>query len=101
MTIGVIYDGGWWAHVSDYFRHDHPWRARISFQGLHDLIGQVLAAPGEQLDAHYVRARPPTPPAAFEGLGAGRHHPARRTAHRPDRAGRRCAVRHRRAGEHP
>ncbi|MFI7642329.1 NYN domain-containing protein [Nonomuraea sp. NPDC049400] len=66
MTIGVMYDGGWWAHVSGYFLHDHPWRARISFQGLHDVIRQALGDPQARVDAHYVRARPSTPAASFE-----------------------------------
>ncbi|MFI7643299.1 NYN domain-containing protein [Nonomuraea sp. NPDC049400] len=61
-----MWDGGWWAHVSGYLLHDHPWRARISFEGLHDVLRQALGDPQARVDAHCVRARPSTPAASFE-----------------------------------
>jgi PadR family transcriptional regulator len=27
VPIGVFYDGGWFAHVSDYYADHHPWHA--------------------------------------------------------------------------
>ena len=62
--IGIFYDGGFFAHVSDYYLHHHERRARISIQGLHGLIRHEVAS-CEQTDtrfchiveAHYFRGR--------------------------------------------
>ncbi len=73
VHLGVFYDGGWFAHVSGYFAHHHPWRARISLQGLHDAlrwhIHSVIAAPLANCvltEAHYVRGRSVTPSRSFD-----------------------------------
>jgi hypothetical protein len=75
IPIGVFYDGGWFAHVSDYYAHHHPWHARISLQGLHDVlrwhVHDVLGAPLEDCvvcEGHYVRGRSATPSRSFEGI---------------------------------
>ncbi|WP_202638937.1 NYN domain-containing protein [Bailinhaonella thermotolerans] len=76
MRIGVVYDGGWWAHVSDYYAHVHPARGRISFQGLHDLLRWHLGHRDAEVEAHYVRARS-APSRAFDAIldtaGVRRH----------------------------
>ncbi len=84
VPIGVFYDGGWFAHVSDYYAHHHPWHARISLQGLHDILRWHLhAVTGAPLadcvvaEAHYVRGRSATPSRSFERIlqqaGVERH----------------------------
>jgi NYN domain len=73
VNLGVSYDGGWFAHVSSYFAHRHPWRARIALQGLHDAlrwhIHSVTALPLADCvlaEAHYVRGRSVTPSRSFD-----------------------------------
>jgi uncharacterized LabA/DUF88 family protein len=73
VHLGVFYDGGWFAHVSDYFAHYHPWRARIALQGLHDAlrwhIHSVTSVPLADCvltEAHYVRGRSVTPSRSFD-----------------------------------
>jgi uncharacterized LabA/DUF88 family protein len=84
VHLGVFYDGGWFAHVSSYFAHHHPWQARIALQGLHDAlrwhIHSVTAMPLTSCvlaEAHYVRGRTATPSRSFdhvlEQAGVNRH----------------------------
>ena len=62
--IGIFYDGGYFAHVSDYYLYHHEKQARISIQGLHALIRDEVGK-AEQSDprycqiveAHYFRGR--------------------------------------------
>ena len=75
LPLGVFYDGGWFAHVSDYYAIRHPWRARIALQGLHDALRWHLhTVTGTPLagctlaEAHYVRARSATPSRAFDQI---------------------------------
>ena len=50
--IGIFYDGGFFAHVSDYYLYHHERRARISIQGLHAFIRDEVGS-REQTDARY------------------------------------------------
>lgn len=50
--IGVFYDGGFFSHVSNYYRYHHERKARISIQGLHELIRDEVGR-HEQTDARY------------------------------------------------
>ena len=43
LRIGVFYDGGFFHHISNYYRYSHPRRQRISVPGLHEFI-RVKAA---------------------------------------------------------
>lgn len=59
--VGVFYDAGWWTTVTGYYRYHHPWRARITFTGIHDLItwwlersDAVDAGPWTVVEAHYI-----------------------------------------------
>ncbi len=52
--IAVFYDGGYFSHVSNYYLHHSERRARISIQGLHDLLREEVAS-REQTDARYCR----------------------------------------------
>ena len=62
--IGIFYDGGYFAHVSDFYLYNHERKARISIQGLHALIRDEVSS-REQTDvrycqiveAHYFRSR--------------------------------------------
>lgn len=58
LRIGVFYDGGFFHHISNYYRYSHPRRQRISVPGLHEFI-RVHAAECEGVDpscAHIVEA---------------------------------------------
>ena len=58
LRIGVFYDGGFFHHISNYYRYAHPRRQRISVPGLHEFI-RVKAAELEGRDptyAHIVEA---------------------------------------------
>ena len=75
VPIGVFYDGGWFAHLSDYYANHHPWHARIAFQGLHDVLRwHIHVVTGTPLadctlaEAHYVRGRSATPSRSFEHI---------------------------------
>ncbi len=64
LRIGVFYDGGFFHHISNYYRYSHPRRQRISVPGLHEFI-RVKAAELEGVDpayahvvdAHFFRGR--------------------------------------------
>ena len=62
--IGIFYDGGYFAHVSDFYLYNHEREARISIQGLHALIRdevskreQTDARRCQIVEAHYFRGR--------------------------------------------
>lgn len=64
--IGVFYDGNYFAHVSDYYRYHHERRARISMQGLHNLLCDEIGKHDQTdsrfcqiVEAHYFRGRFP------------------------------------------
>ena len=50
--IGIFYDGGYFAHVSDFYLYNHERKARISIHGLHALIRDEVST-REQTDARY------------------------------------------------
>lgn len=64
LRIGVFYDGGFFHHISNYYRYAHHRRQRISVPGLHEFI-RVKAAELEGVDpafvhivdAHFFRGR--------------------------------------------
>ena len=64
--IGVFYDGNYFSHVSDYYRYHHERRARISMQGLNDLLCDEIGKHDQTdsrfcqiVEAHYFRGRFP------------------------------------------
>ena len=71
--IGIFYDGSYFAHVSNYYLCHHERRARVSIQGLHELIRdevgqreQTDARYCQIVEAHYFRGR-------FSAADAKRH----------------------------
>lgn len=64
LRVGVFYDGGFFHHVSNYYRYVHPRGQRVSVSGLHEFI-RVHAAECEGVDpacshiveAHFFRGR--------------------------------------------
>lgn len=52
LRIGVFYDGGFFHHISNYYRYAHPRKQRISVPGLHEFI-RVHAAECEGVDPAY------------------------------------------------
>lgn len=64
LRIGVFYDGGFFHHISNYYRYAHPRKQRISIPGLHAFIRQraaefegVPARTSHIVDAHFFRGR--------------------------------------------
>ena len=64
VKIGIFYDGGFFHHISNYYRYAHPRKQRISIPGLHDYIRQRVAtlegiAPrcAHLVDSHFFRGR--------------------------------------------
>lgn len=64
--IGVFYDGGYFSHVSNYYRYDHERAARISIHGLHEFIRDEVSRQEQTnprycqiVEAHYFRGRFP------------------------------------------
>ena len=64
LRIGVFYDGGFFHHISNYYRYSHPRRQRISIAGLHEFIRQQVATAegvdkkyAQIVDAHLFRGR--------------------------------------------
>ncbi|MCD6304154.1 MAG: NYN domain-containing protein [Planctomycetes bacterium] len=62
--IGVFYDGGYFAVVSDYYRFHHARRQRLSIGGIHYFIRRKVAELEgvdekycQVVDAHYFRGR--------------------------------------------
>lgn len=52
LRIGVFYDGGFFHHVSNYYRYSHQRKKRISIPGLHEFIRRQ-AAEAEGVDVRY------------------------------------------------
>jgi uncharacterized LabA/DUF88 family protein/cold shock CspA family protein len=65
VRIGIFYDGYYFYKVSNYYKYEHPRKARISISGLHDFIRQEIAAIMQIedirycqiIDAHYFKGR--------------------------------------------
>jgi len=64
IRIGVFYDGGYFARVSNFYRFHDPRRSRLSIMGLHDYVRQALhefenvdKRYCQIVDAHYFRGR--------------------------------------------
>jgi hypothetical protein len=62
--IGVFYDGGYFAAVSDYYRYCHQRKSRVSITGLHEFLKHKVAEAErveerycQSMDAHYFRGR--------------------------------------------
>jgi cold shock CspA family protein/uncharacterized LabA/DUF88 family protein len=62
--IGVFYDGNYFLKVSNYYNYEHPRKARISLEGLHNFIRHQVAKEEsvdvrmcQVVDAHYFRGR--------------------------------------------
>ncbi len=67
IRIGVVYDGNFFLHVSNYYLYHHARGARISLDGLHGFIrSKVAELEGTEtrycpiVDAHYFRGRLPS-----------------------------------------
>lgn len=58
VRIGVYYDGGFFHHVSNYYRYEHERKSRVSVPGLHDFIREKVAEVEgvDSLFAHIVEA---------------------------------------------
>lgn len=52
LRIGVFYDGGFFHHISNYYRYSHARKQRISVPGLHEFI-RAKAAELEGIDPIY------------------------------------------------
>jgi uncharacterized LabA/DUF88 family protein len=64
VRIGIFYDGYYFYKVSNYYKYEHPKKARISISGLHDFIrneaAKICGADFKQcqiVDAHYFKGR--------------------------------------------
>jgi cold shock CspA family protein/uncharacterized LabA/DUF88 family protein len=64
VRIGIFYDGYYFYKVSNYYKYEHPRKARISISGLHDFIrNEAAKASGANfkqcqiVDAHYFKGR--------------------------------------------
>lgn len=62
--IGVIYDGNYYLHVSNYYNYVHAKRSRLSISGLHNFIRHQVAIEQDSdvrlcqiVDAHFFRGR--------------------------------------------
>jgi cold shock CspA family protein/uncharacterized LabA/DUF88 family protein len=64
VRIGIFYDGYYFYKVSNYYKYEHPRKARISISGLHDFIRNEAATISgtdfkqcQIVDAHYFKGR--------------------------------------------
>ena len=64
VKIGVFYDGGFFARVSNYYKFHDPRKSRISITGLHNFIREAMhefegidKRYYQIIDAHYFRGR--------------------------------------------
>ena len=62
--IGVIYDGNYLYHVSNFYNYNHPRKSRINISGLHEFIRHKVSelegtnfGQCQIVDAHYFRTR--------------------------------------------
>jgi uncharacterized LabA/DUF88 family protein/cold shock CspA family protein len=67
VRMGVVYDGNFFLHVSNYYLYHHERNARISLDGLHAFVrSKVAELEGTEarycpiVDAHYFRGRLPS-----------------------------------------
>jgi uncharacterized LabA/DUF88 family protein/cold shock CspA family protein len=67
IRMGVVYDGNFFLHVSNYYLYHHGRNARISLDGLHAFVrSKVAELEGTEarycpiVDAHYFRGRLPS-----------------------------------------
>lgn len=67
IRMGVVYDGNFFLHVSNYYLYHHGRNARISLDGLHAFVrAKVAEFEGTEarycpiVDAHYFRGRLPS-----------------------------------------
>lgn len=67
VRMGVVYDGNFFLHVSNYYLYHHGRNARISLDGLHAFVrSKVAELEGTEarycpiVDAHYFRGRLPS-----------------------------------------
>lgn len=67
IRMGVVYDGNFFLHVSNYYAYHHNRNARISLDGLHAFVrAKVAELEGTEtrycpiVDAHYFRGRLPS-----------------------------------------
>jgi uncharacterized LabA/DUF88 family protein/cold shock CspA family protein len=67
IRMGVVYDGNFFLHVSNYYLYHHDRNARISLDGLHAFVrSKVAEYEGTEarycpiVDAHYFRGRLPS-----------------------------------------
>src|SRR5688572_16645261 len=67
IRMGVVYDGNFFLHVSNYYLYHHGRNARISLDGLHAFVrAKVAELEGTEarycpiVDAHYFRGRLPS-----------------------------------------
>jgi cold shock CspA family protein/uncharacterized LabA/DUF88 family protein len=64
VRISIFYDGYYFYKVSNYYKYEHPKKARISISGLHDFIRNEAAKISgtdfkqcQIVDAHYFKGR--------------------------------------------
>lgn len=64
LRIGVFYDGGFFYHVSNYYRYSHQRKKRLSIRGLHEFIRRHAAEVegvdprySQIVDSHFFRGR--------------------------------------------
>jgi len=64
LKVGVFYDGNYFSHVSNYYNYEHKRKSRLSINGLHKYIRQVIAEEESSekqnvkvTSAHYFRGR--------------------------------------------
>ncbi|HLU70357.1 MAG TPA: NYN domain-containing protein [Fibrobacteria bacterium] len=67
IRMGIVYDGNFFLHVSNYYLYHHERNARISLDGLHAFVrSKVAEFAGTEarycpiVDAHYFRGRLPS-----------------------------------------
>ncbi len=78
LRIGIVYDGSYFARISDHYAYEHPRSARINVNGLHEFIRQKIAERENAdpnvcriVEAHYFRGRYPAEEAEKRGNLAG------------------------------
>ena len=76
--IGIVYDGSYFARISDHYARDHARRARIQIKGLHEFIRHKVADCEKAdvnvcriVEAHYFRGRFPADEAERRGSLSG------------------------------
>jgi len=64
VKVGVVYDGNYFSHVSNYYNYEHPRRTRLSISGVHHYILKHLSRQEDIplnyykiIDARYFRGR--------------------------------------------